>query len=295
LPDLDGGAAVYGFSAKWSAPVYASFPTSGADGFSFTFGQVASLNLTNAAISQESGYGTGLCFAVHTFRNNRPGFYIYVGTNEVAYLTNYPASWGTNTDQRHYFEVDWNYYRGMTVRMDSQTLFANVAVTNFTPHGGERFVWGARCGTETEYIRLDNIAIGTGGNYVPVPSSAPYYANNDSIGSRANAFDENDATYWGATGSLPAYVGATFTPNNAVAIFSVTTPSVVSRSGDPQTFTLDGSTNSGGNWTTYGSGSGYFAGPKETRCWPVTNSAAFGAYRLNVTATPVGNSGAYAG
>src|SRR6185503_14632217 len=37
------------------------------------------------------------------------------------------------------------------------------------------------------------------------------------------------------------------------------------------------------------------AGPKETRCWPVTNSAACGAYRLNVTATRVAGSGAYAG
>jgi hypothetical protein len=294
LPDLDGGKPVYAFSAKWSSPVYAPFPT-GADGFSFTFGQVASLDLTNSTYPQETGYGVGLSFAVHTYRDSRPGFYIFAGTNEVAYLTNSSANWGNNTDQRHFFEVDWNYYRGITVRMDNQTLFANVAVTNFTPQGGDRFVWAARCGAETEFFRVDNIAICTGGNYVQLPSSAPYFANNDLIGAKANAFDESDSTFWAAIGAVPSYVGATFAPSNVATLFAVTSPDLASRSGDPQTFTFDGSNDGGGSWTTLGSGSGYFAGRKETRCWPGTSSTAFTAYRLNVTETSVPNSGTYLG
>lgn len=65
LPGLGPGQIIYAFSAKWNSQVW-EFP-SAADGFSFNFGQLASLDLTNALYAQESGYGTGICFSVQTY------------------------------------------------------------------------------------------------------------------------------------------------------------------------------------------------------------------------------------
>ena len=129
-----------------------------------------------------------------------------------------------------------------------------------------------------------------------LPSASPYYANNDLGSARANAFDGDNSTFWGAIFALPAYVGATFLPTNSVALYTVTSTSAVGRNGDPQTFTLDGSSNGGGSWTTVGSGGNcYFQLPMETHSFLATNAAAFGAYRLNVTATSQPNSGCTTG
>src|SRR5712675_1039608 len=65
LPDLDPNGIIYAFSARWNAQISGNFPNGG-NGFSFTFGQVGSLSLTNAAYAQESGYPTGICFSVQT-------------------------------------------------------------------------------------------------------------------------------------------------------------------------------------------------------------------------------------
>jgi photosystem II stability/assembly factor-like uncharacterized protein len=296
LPDLDSDTPVYAFSAKWNMPVYGNFPNA-ADGFSFNFGQLSSLNLGTNTIAQESGYGVGLSFDIQTYSGSSPGFYIRANGNIVASSPYIPQiEWGVNNGARHFFEVDWNYYAGMTVRMDGQTIFANVVITNFTPQAGDRFVFAARCGSLSEYIRLDNIAVVTGGNLVQLPPASPYYANNDLGSARTNAFDGDNSTYWNAIGSLPAYVGATFLPTNSVALYTLTSANSASRNGDPQTFTLDGSSNGGGSWTTVGSGSNcYFQNAEETHCFPVTSSAAFGAYRLNVTATDQSGSGCSVG
>lgn len=80
---------------------------------------------------------------------------------------------------RHFFEADWNYNSGMSVSLDGTKLFANVPMTGFTPHAGDRFVWGARCGGYTEEVRLDNITVRTGGNLVQMPTTSPYYSGYD--------------------------------------------------------------------------------------------------------------------
>ncbi|HEY1660776.1 MAG TPA: hypothetical protein VGI03_00005 [Verrucomicrobiae bacterium] len=294
LPDLDSGAPVYAFSAKWNMPVYGNFGGSppSADGFSFNFGQLSSLNLATNTVAQESGYGVGLSFDIQTYSGNSPGFYIRSGTNIIASVPYTPGTeWGVNNGTRHFFEVDWNYYTGMSVRMDGTNIFSNIVITNFNPQGGERFVFAARCGTDSEFIRLDNIAICTGGNYVQLPSSSPYYANNDQGSPRALAFDGDNSTLWGAIGSLPAYDGATFLPSNSVALFAITSANLTSGNSDPQAFTLDGSNDGGGSWNTVGSGSANFQNAEETHCLPVTGAAAFNAYRLNVTGTAIPNSG----
>src|SRR6266542_5059829 len=56
LPDLDPSNRVYSFSATWLSPVYGDFPNA-AEGFSFSFVGVPSLDLTNTGFNQESGYG----------------------------------------------------------------------------------------------------------------------------------------------------------------------------------------------------------------------------------------------
>ena len=109
---------------------------------------MSSLNLATNSINLESGYGVVLSFDIQTFSGNNPGFYIRVGTNIVASSSYNPQTqWGVNTDTRHFFEVDWNYYTGISVRMDSTNkIFSNVMVTNFIPQGNDRFVFAARCG-----------------------------------------------------------------------------------------------------------------------------------------------------
>lgn len=159
LPDLDFCDPVYAFSAKWNADVYGDFPNNAADGFSFTFGQVGSLNMISSAGTQEDGFGTGICFSVHTYTNNSPGFYLKINGTTVASQPYNPASvWGNNSNTRHFFEVDWNYTNGVSVSMDGVPIFTNVATPGYTLQGGNRFAWASRCGALSEEVRLDNIA-----------------------------------------------------------------------------------------------------------------------------------------
>jgi len=280
LPDLDPGAPVYGFSAKWNVAVYGAFPGAG-DGFSLNFGQLASVNLLGGAV--EAGYGTGLCLSVQTAGAN-PGFYLSVNSNLLASVPyNASTQWGINNGTRHLFEVDWNYFSGMTVRVDGQTIFSNVPSTGFTPHSGDRLVWAARSVNYSEYLRLDNIVVMTGGNLVTVPASSPYFADANSyyLHPGTNAFDGNTNTYW-LENATTGYAGATI--NSPVSVYALT--SLHDSGGavdDPQAWELDGS-NDGATWTALGYGSGYFLNHRETRCWMTSNTNRFIDCRLNVTA-----------
>jgi photosystem II stability/assembly factor-like uncharacterized protein len=286
LADLDMGSPVYAFSAKWNSEVYGSFPAAG-DGFSFNFGPLSSVNLiTNNA--EESGYGTGLCFSVETGARNNPGLYVSVNGIVVASLTNLPAvAWGVTNTTRHYWEVDWNYYTGLSVRLDCQGLFTNVATTGFAPAGGDVFAWGARCDTNTDEVRLDNIVIVTGGNLMQLPTCGPYYPPIFSLPGHpapaitiSNVFDGNNDTYWemvlGST--VTGLAGATVAPPNCVLAYAVTSGS--SGGTAPQDWTLVGCTNDGAPWNACGTGSGYFLNAAETRCWLGTNSSFFSAYGI---------------
>jgi hypothetical protein len=287
LSDLDPNKAVYAFSAKWNAQINGDFPNSAADGFSFNFGQLSSLNLTNNSYFPESGYGTGLSFNVQTYAGNNPGFYIRVnGITYVSQANNPATQWGVNSSARHYFEVDWHYTNGMTVRVNGQTIFSNVPTHGFVPRAGDCFVWAARTGGLAETVQLDNIVVVTGGNLAQLPLGSPYYASYSGYpGHEADkAFDGNGSSYWLSVNS-PWYIGASTSPARAAVVYALTS-SIDTGSGaapDPQTWSLEGSTN-GSSWTSCGSGSGYFANRVETRAWLASNSTSYGAYRLNVSA-----------
>jgi hypothetical protein len=287
LPNLDPGTPIYAFSVKWNEEVNGNFPNA-ADGFSFNFGQLSSLNLAGSGYSQESGYGTGICFGVQTYPANNPGFYLRVNGVKYASVTNDPTTqWGTSNTTRHFFEVDWNYTNGVTARMDGQIIFANVSTFGFSPGTGDRFVWAARCGSQTEEVRLDNIAVVTGGNLVQVPASSPYYASYAGYPGHGpnTAFDGNTGTFWLGLGAS-GYIGATVSPASFVLGYSVSS-SVDTGSGsatDPSAWSLDGSYD-GTNWFSSGTGGGYFVNRMETRAWLASNPTDYGAYRLNISST----------
>jgi hypothetical protein len=284
LPALDPSAPVQAFSVKWNSQVYGAFPNA-ADGFSLNFGQLSSLNLTNGSV--ESGYATGLCFSVQNFAGNNPGFYVRVNGNTLASQPFNPATqWQTNNPTRHFFEVDWHYTNGVTVRVDGQAIFSNVSASEFAPQAGDVFVWAARCGAASEEVRLDNIVVVTGGNLSPAATTSPYYAdaNTDSSDPAANAFDGNPATYW-LTLAPVGFVGATVNPPAVCSVYTLSSsPDLgLGNTADPQLWTFQGSNDQGANWTSCGTGGGYFLNRQETRAWPATNSTAYGAYRLYVS------------
>jgi len=279
LPDLDPGTPIYAFSVKWNSDVYGAFPALG-NGFSFNFGPLSSANLiTNN--SEEAGYAAGLCFSARTTSPYQP-FELLVNGTIIATDNVYTAyQWGVNNPTRHFWEVDWNYYSGMSVRVDGQPIFTNVATTGFTPEAGDVFAWGTRCGTNSEEARLDNIVAVTGGNLVQLPAAGPYFPYNGLEGydgySVTNAFDGTNSTYYESEGEAGT-VGATVSPPNPVLVYALT--SGQSASSTPHEWTLEGSTNGGEAWTQCGAGSNYFLTAAETRAWLITNSVSFGAYEL---------------
>ncbi len=290
LPDLDPGTPVYAFSAKWNSQVNGNFPNA-ADGFSFNFGQVGSLNLISSSYFQESGFGTGICFSVQNYVNNNPGFYLRVNGATIASQSYSPGlQWGTNNSTRHFFEVDWNYASGVSVSVDGQVIFTNVPTPGLTFQAGNRFAWAARCGAVTEEVRLDNIVVVTGGNLVQVPMSSPYFSDTNTVQTAANAFDGNNNTVWedfyNISTSPLGVVGATAPPGTAVTAYALVVPYGTDHLAGPQSapagWVLEGS-NNGSTWIPCGTGSGHFLNALETRCWLATNSTAYSDYELNVT------------
>ena len=171
LPDLDPGTNVLGFTVSWVSPVYGNFPGA-AEGFSFNFGQVRSLNMTNTSVAQELGYGVGLCLSVVTGNSVTPGFRLFVNSPKVAGPVNTTplTTWGNFSSTRHAFQVSWRTDLGMSVSMDGTTLFKNVAVAGFSPTAGDSFVRAARGGSFSETFRVDNNVVTTVG--VPVLTNA---------------------------------------------------------------------------------------------------------------------------
>src|SRR5262245_34481515 len=281
LPDLDPGTPIYAFSAKWNMDIYGGFPNAG-NGFSFNFGQLEALDLINSAYAQESGYSTGLCFSVQT--STSPGFYLRANGSTVASQSYAPATqWGINNTTRHFFEMDWNYTNGLTIRMDGQTIFTNVVPDGFIPRSGDRFVWAARTRGSSEEVRLDNIVVMTGGNLALATTTSAYYQDgNTSDAPAQNAFDGNLNSFW-STYAASGFAGATVFPASEVQVYALTSSLATDRSSDPQNWTLQSSNNGGANWSSVGTGSGYFINPWETRCWITTTAAASRAYRLNIS------------
>ncbi|MGH7991582.1 MAG: hypothetical protein ACREDS_15505, partial [Limisphaerales bacterium] len=195
------------------------------------------------------------------------------------------AQWGNYNGARHFFEVDWNYTNGVSVKMDGSAIFSNVAVPGFTPQAGDRFVWAARCGGITEEVRLDNIIMMTGGNLVQTPATRPYYGDSGTFPDpnfTPAAFDGDNDTFWLSNLNGPTwYVGAGVSPANAVVAYVLTAGP---EQGLPAAWTFDGSAGSDTNWTSLANGAVNFINYNETRAFPAANTNTFGVYRINITA-----------
>lgn len=283
LPSLDPGTNVYAFSAKWNTPVYGTFPGA-ADGYSFSFGPLSGLGLAATNYLQESGYGTGLTVSVNTFGS--PGFHVIVnGATVTSFPFNTAVFWGVNNDTRHFFEVDWHVNLGLTLRLNSQVIFSGVPTPGFGVNPSNRFAWAARTGGLTEYIRLDNIVVLTGGHLVQVPMVAPYYKSAEFTNANQTAdkaFDGTNLTKWlalASTGHVGATCGGFARSIRAYALMSA--EDFPGR--DPKAWTLDGSSNAGASWTNCAIGGGSFVTRNEQRAFLATNTASFGAFRLNIT------------
>ncbi|HEU6449693.1 MAG TPA: choice-of-anchor R domain-containing protein [Verrucomicrobiae bacterium] len=286
LPDLNPGAPAYAFSAKWNSQVYGSFNTGAADGFSFNFGQLSSLDLTNGGV--ESGYGTGLSFGVQTYSGNNPGFYLRANGTVIAFspfLGNSPLiQWGVNNSTRHFFEVDWNDYTGMSITMDGLPIFSHVPTPGFAPQAGDRFVWAARCGADTEQVRLDNIAVVTGGNLVRAGTTSPYFGDSGTISTNpaSAAFDNSISTYWASSASGPWDLGATLVNSNLpVAAYVLTAGPGQAL---PQFWAIQGSADGGNTWSNINLQAVNFLNVNESRTFlQQSNMPAYNAARLNIT------------
>ena len=237
-------------------------------------------NFTNS-YAQESGFGTGMSFCVQTYPQGSPGFFLRVNGAIIASATNNPSvQWGTNNTTRHFFEMDWRTDTGMTVRMDGQMIFTNVTMTGYTPQAGNRFVWAARTGGETEEVRVDNMVAITGGNLSEVNGGSPYFSSG---GTPAQAFDHNPGTSW-ASGTLGSgQVGATLSSARQVRCYTVIS-STDSQLRDPVTFVLQGSSN-GTTWSsTNATASVRFQNRGETRAFLATDTTVYPDWRLSATA-----------
>lgn len=286
LPDLDPGRAVNAFSAKWNAEVYGNFPTGGV-GYSVSFGQVGALSLVSTNYAQEAGYSNGLALCVQTASNNA-GFLLRLNGATVASQAFVSAAqWGVNSTNRHFFEWDWHYQDGMTLRVDGQTVFANASSYGFIPQAGDRFAFAARTSaTQTETLRLDNLLVATGGNLDSEPVNEPHVASAGSLDSQ-DAFDGNSSTFWADYSPPTGYVGGPIATQRNIAAYSVM-PGGSDRTAHPRSWSLEGSTNAGAGYTVCATNGGYFRREGETLCMPSTLAKSFNLFRLNI-ATNNGN------
>ncbi|MEY4918331.1 MAG: hypothetical protein RL616_2244, partial [Verrucomicrobiota bacterium] len=302
LPDLDPGTPVYAFSAKWNSQVYGNFPSAG-EGFSFTFGAVRSLSLTNSSYNQESGYGTGLCFSVQTDATNNPGFYLCANGATIASQTNNPTTqWGTFNGTRHFFEVDWDLAGGLNVRVDGQTVFTNVVTTNYVSQAGDSFAWAARCSALSEEVRLDNLVVVTGGKLVAASVGAPYFFTSAYTPSYpvTNAFDGNPATAWVATNASATVIGGTLASTQTVNVYVVnkgTLPGaaagpIPAGAVSPLLCQMQGSAD-GTNWSGFATNTVRFFANQESRAFLVSGSTPYKNWQLNILLNAAGNSAGY--
>lgn len=230
----------------------------------------------------------GLTLSVKTSTNN-PGFYLLVNGTTIASSTFNPATlWGVNTASNHYFELDWHYSDGITLRVNGQTIFSGVSTYRFIPQPGDRFVWAARTSNATERIRFDDILVATGGNLKRESVSTPYVNSPGSL-DPALAFDGafSVSSTWLDFSPPSGYVGGKLSTNKTIAAFAVTCGSTT-RSSDPRLWSLEGSSDGGTTFTNCMSTGGVFRTGGMTLCAPSTNVESYSVFRLNI-ATNAGN------
>ncbi|MDB6025771.1 MAG: Fibronectin type domain protein, partial [Verrucomicrobiales bacterium] len=278
LPNLDG-VPIVAFSAKWNSQIYGNAADM-SEGLSFNFGQLNSLDLISTNYAQEAGYATGLCFSVRTATNNNPGFYLRLGTNTIASQPFNPVTqWGNFNSTRHFWEVDWHYSNGLTVRLDGTTIFTNISTAGFAPYADDRFAWAARTSSSSAEVRLDNIVVLTTGNLSPIAVSGPYTSSTNN-GTASNAFDGNPATFW--NGETNGWVEAGLaTSGHQLWVFTITSANTADRTVDPKSWRIGARVR-----TSVIDGDvrvGAFLNPMETRAWMENWSIDdYSAYRISI-------------
>ena len=289
LPNLNPGTATPAFSAKWNATIYGDTFAGLADGFSFNFGPlggIASAAFTDATYAQEDGFNAGLTVGVRTFSGGAPGYYVRVNGTAVpgGFVSKPSANWGNFNPARHLFEVDWRLDTGLTLRVDGVAIFTNLATPGFVPASGDRFVFGARTGGLDEEVRLDNVAIFTGGVLTPIAGVAPYYFSSDFPANNQaadKAFDGSAATKW-LTLDYTGFIGASFPSAKTVRLYTLTSsedvPARDLAAWDFQTG------NDGVLWQQHGAQCAqFFVYRGEQRAFVVASPAANTKFRLHIS------------
>ena len=287
LPNLDPGSGVCAFSAKWNAAIVGESPR--ADGLSFNFGPLGNSAsfFTNTSNPNEGGFGVGLSVGLVTFGGNNPGYYVRVNGAVVpgGFVAKPDTDWGELNPARHFFEVDWHYFTGLTLRVNGVAVFTNLPTPGFVPDIGHRFVFGARTGGFDQQVTLDNILVVTGGVLSPVAAAAPYYFNSENAASgegAAQAFDGNVGTKWLAVTST-GHIGASLSSAKTIRAYALSSANDIPIR-DPKSWNFE-TGNDGSTWTNRGNKSlQFFANRFEKRAFLVTSPAANSKFRLNITA-----------
>jgi hypothetical protein len=249
-PPITEDVKVLAFSAKFNLGM--SFEASNpGEGFQFVFGK------TNSDV--------GLAFEVKT----RPGSVEYLIRANGKVVTNRVATL-TATTKRQFFEIDWKYTNGLSVRVDGATLISG-RTDEFRPSFDDRFAWVARNGAGASEITLDNIAVVAGGTLQRVAGDGFFASQrNTSFGPR-KAFDDDNNEAFAVFDAQSGFVGGNFSPARRLMYYAVTS---ALDAPDPHRWTIEGATASTGPWTPLASGDWNFAHRKETRVWPITNRSA---------------------
>ncbi len=289
LPDLDAGSVVTAFSAKWNSQIYGDAVFDGmADGFSLNFGPLGGspTKFTDGSFPAESGYGAGLTVGVATYYGGSPGYSVRVNGETVpgGFVGKADYEWGDFNSARHFFEVDWNYFSGLTLRVDGVAIFTNLPTPGYVPVAGNRFVLGARTGSVTSEMSVDNIVIVTGGTLAAVSLPAPYYYSGENPPDETadKAFDGSNETKWLASFFPQAHIGAGLTGAKTLRAYALTSANDAEER-DPEDWTFETS-NDGSNWSSRSGQAGEgFVNRFEQRAFLVTSPAADTGMRLNIS------------
>lgn len=284
LPDIAGGEAVYGFSARWDSEFYYT-GTSGC-GLSFNLSSLKDSRILSLPV--ESGYGSGLSVAINNDVSGTPGFFVWLDNRLLAScLFNPDVQWGRANPRRNSFSVDWNCTNGLTLAVNGVTIFTNVATAGFVPAPGQVFSWAARTSTNTEDARIDNVCVLANANLRPISVGPAILASSSTTDNSAtNAFDGDGSTQW-QMASVSGWIQAACAggPQRAVAYAIMSANANWQQ--DPQTWTLLGS-NDGTNWATVDAE--YLESWENTdslmrnvpRTFLINQPAAYAWYQLNI-------------
>ena len=158
LDDLDGGAAIESFTAKFKLQIG---PGSGnpADGVAFVFAP----DLDISTSFGEGGAGTGLMVVFDTYDNGSgeaPAIDVFYGGATAAVATTKVAKADLVTGVFEDVTIQLNRNGTLNVSHKGNIIYTNLVIPGFAPTNGV-FAIGARTGGESEATYLDDLSITT--------------------------------------------------------------------------------------------------------------------------------------